>query len=281
MELKVNEFQLPAPILFNYEELKQELEQKVSEYASLVYSDEQIKEAKADVAKLRKLTKSLNDERIRLEREFNKPFEDFKGKIKELVQITDKAISNIDKQVKEFERMEQEKKKQLIKEEWEKLDSVPDWLMFEKIFDKQWLNKSMSMAKIKVCMEMILQTTEKDVATLSKLPEFSFEAIEVYKTTRDLSKAIMEGQRLADIQRRKQEQQQAEEQKRLQLEREARSREEAQRKEPVFIEVEEVKPENEEPEQKAWVSFKAHLSTKDALKLRTFFDENEIEFLPL
>lgn len=280
MELKVNEFQLPAPILFNYEELKAELEAKVSEYASLVYSDEQIKEAKADVAKLRKLTKSLTDERIRLEREFNKPFEDFKGKIKELVQITDKAISNIDKQVKEFDRLEQEKKKEILSDLWDKVEGKPDWLQFKDIFDKQWLNKSMTGNKVLACYEAIVKTIEKDIATLSNLPEFSFEATEVYKKTRDLSKAIVEGQRLADIQRRKQEQQQAEEQKRLQLEREAQARAEAQQNKPVFVEVEKI-TENQVEEQRTWVAFKANLSTSEALKLRDFFEENNIEFSPL
>ena len=280
MELKVNEFQVPAQILFNYEELKQELEQKVSEYASLVYSDEQIKEAKADVAKLRKLTKSLTDERIRLEREFNKPFEDFKGKIKELVQITDKAISNIDKQVKEFDRLEQEKKKEILSDLWDKVEGKPDWLQFKDIFDKQWLNKTMTVNKVLVCFEMIVKTIDKDLTTLSNLPEFSFEATEVYKTTRDLSKAIMEGQRLSDIKRRKQEQQQAEEQKRLQLEREAQARAEAQKEEPSFVAVEEVKAEPV-PEPRAWVAFKAYLSENEAKKLKGFFKENNIEFSPL
>ena len=44
MELRVNEVQLPEQILFNYEELKQELTEKVSHYETLVYTD--IKEAK-------------------------------------------------------------------------------------------------------------------------------------------------------------------------------------------------------------------------------------------
>ena len=46
MELKINEVQLPEQITFNYEELKQELTEKVSMYETLVYTDEQIKEAK-------------------------------------------------------------------------------------------------------------------------------------------------------------------------------------------------------------------------------------------
>ena len=72
MELKMNEYQLPEKILFNYEELKQELTEKVAHYETLVYTDDQIKEAKADRANLNRLKKALNDERIR--REKNLPY---------------------------------------------------------------------------------------------------------------------------------------------------------------------------------------------------------------
>ena len=70
MELKVNEVAVPEQITFNYEELKQELTEKVSMYETLVYTDDQIKQAKADKANLNKLKKALNDERIRREREY-------------------------------------------------------------------------------------------------------------------------------------------------------------------------------------------------------------------
>ena len=46
MQLKVNEVKLPAPITFNYEELKQELLLKAETYASLVYTEDQIQAAK-------------------------------------------------------------------------------------------------------------------------------------------------------------------------------------------------------------------------------------------
>ena len=42
-----------------------------------------------------------------------------------------------------------------------------------------------------------------DIATINNLPEFSFEAREVYVKTLDIAKAIKEGQRLAEIQKRK------------------------------------------------------------------------------
>lgn len=59
MELKVNEVSIPEQITFNYDELKRDLIDKVSTYETLVYTDDQIKQAKADKANLNKLKKPL------------------------------------------------------------------------------------------------------------------------------------------------------------------------------------------------------------------------------
>ena len=69
MELKVNAVSIPEAITFNYKELKAELIQKASSYESMVYTPEQIQEAKADRAKLNGLKKAMNEERLKRERE--------------------------------------------------------------------------------------------------------------------------------------------------------------------------------------------------------------------
>ncbi|WNV59438.1 DUF1351 domain-containing protein [Oscillospiraceae bacterium NTUH-002-81] len=73
MELRVEEYQLPQKISFNFEELKAELQEKTQHYETMVYTDDQIKEAKADRANLNRLKKALNDERIRREKEYLAP----------------------------------------------------------------------------------------------------------------------------------------------------------------------------------------------------------------
>lgn len=67
MELRVNEVAIPEKIDFNYEELKAELISKVSFYETLVYTDDQIKDAKADKANLNKAGKITG---LQLQREF-------------------------------------------------------------------------------------------------------------------------------------------------------------------------------------------------------------------
>ena len=151
MELKINEVALPAPITFNYEELKSELLHKVSVYETMVYTEDQVKEAKADRAALNRLKKALNDERIRQEKEYMQPFNTFKAQIAELVKIIDNSVSVVDKQVKEFDEKKKAEKLDTILEYFgialaAKLPSVP--LNHRLVVDDKWLNASVSMKSI-------------------------------------------------------------------------------------------------------------------------------------
>lgn len=298
MELRVNEVTLPEAITFNYEELKKELTEKVSIYETMVYTDDQIKEAKADKANLNKLKKALNDERIRREKEYMLPFNDFKAKINEIIGIIDKPVAVIDKQVKEYE----EKQKQ------DKLDKItiffnesthPEWLHMSQIFNEKWLNASTSMKSIQEDIIGSFGQITTDLATLSNLPEFGFEATEVYKSTLDINKALNEGKRLSEIAKAK-----------AAHEAEMKAREEAEKAKINEIaaevesfgtasaaEVEEAMKHIEEFENdmklqnkaivkgcemaaqdKQWISFSALLSTEDAFALKGFFDSRNIEF---
>ena len=274
MELKMIEFQQPKDILFNYHELKTELEAKVKMYETLVYTDDQIAEAKKDRSNLNKLKKALNDERIRLQKEYLEPFNKFKAQIDEIISIIDKPALLIDKQIKEAEEVKKREKKEAIQKFWDETEiALPIPLTLEQIFDEKWLNASVSMKSIQTEIKETLAKVEQDLATLQKLPEFAFEAIEEYKTSLNLSKAIQEGQRLADIQRRKQEQEA--EQTRLKAEAEF-----AQHMNPPVTEPQVIAPAEPiaEAPQRQWISFKANLTIEEAHQLKNFFEARKIEY---
>ena len=142
MQLKVNDVQLPAPITFNYEELKQDLLTKAENYASLVYTEDQIKVAKEDRANLNRLKKALNDERLKREKEYMAPFATFKAQINEIISIIDKPCAVIDRQVKAFEEQQKAEKRQTIEAYWQEVlqaDKVPSAVCFKHIFETQKL----------------------------------------------------------------------------------------------------------------------------------------------
>ena len=277
MQFKMNEITIPDTPSFNYEELKSGLLEKASKYETMVYGEDQIKDAKADRSALNKLKKALNDERIRQERAYMQPFDEFKAQVNEIIGIIDKPISVIDKQIKDYEEQQKEEKLEKIKEIWHEFlsaDKVPEGITFNQINDPKWLNASVSMKKVKEAMEENLNQIADDMKTLEKLPEFSFEAVEVYKQTLDMNKAISEGQRLADIQKRK-----AEAEAKAAAENEVRMAEGR----PTITPDNFMQPVEPEPEQHCqpegqWLRFEAFLNVDQAGKLKKFFETNNISF---
>ena len=219
------------------------------------------------------------------------PFADFKTKINEIIGIIDKPIAVIDTQVRAYEEQQKEDKLKKIKELWGTL-AIPEGLTFEKIYSPKWLNVSVSMKSIAEQMNTAIEKFHQDMATLSNLPEFGFEAQQVYISTLDINRALAEGQRMAQVQKQKEAYEA--EQKRRKAEEEARKvaetmeipkQSEGTGVPPVEAEsaVETVKEavEQDVHEKKQWVAFQALLSTDDAIALKAFFDSRNIEFKPI
>lgn len=202
MELRINELAV-KPIEFNYEELKNGIALATEKYVNIAYTDDQIKEAKADRAKLNKLKTALEDERKRIKKACLEPYEDFESKIKEIVSLIDEPVKQIGEQIEKFDNQYREEKKLQITQIWGIFDK-PQWLMLDMLWDEKWLNKGASLKSIQDAIEFRLNEINNDMETISKL-EFNFEAMEMYKKTLSLSDAISKGQELLDIQLRKEE----------------------------------------------------------------------------
>lgn len=281
MELKMNEYQLPQNISFNFEELKAELTEKVRLYETIAYTDDQIQEAKKDRANLNKLKKVLNDERIRREKEYMAPFNTFKAQINEIIGVIDKPVAVIDKQVKAYEDQKKQEKKEKIKELWDSLDA-PDGLTFDDVFQEKFLNASCSMKNISQYFEDDIKRFTRDLETLAALPEFGYEAKMVYLSTHDINKALAEGQRMAQVQKQKAEYEAAQARKAAEETRKQQAEQAtAAAGEIAFNNAPDVAAQVPTEPAKQWVSFQALLSTEDALALKAFFEERNIEFKPV
>lgn len=286
MELQVQPIQIPERILFNADELRQELRKTLERYKTVVYTPEQLKTAKADRASLNRLKKALNDERIKREREYMKPFEDFKEEINSLIAEIDKPLKLIDDQVKGFEEERKKRKHEEIKTLFESLNPH-EWLTLDKIEKQEWLNASFGIKAVEAEIKAKLAGIADDLTALAQMPSFAFEASVVYKNTLDIKTALSEGARLAEIARLKAEAEAEEERKREQEPEEQPEVEPAAEEVPEIIEPEpEELEEQEEPEHPVadagmWVSFRALLTVETATKLRRFFEENGIPFAPI
>ena len=283
MELRMQEQEtlFPQRISFNYEELKVEITEKAELYKNMVYTDANIIEAKADRAKLNKFKEAIDQKRKEVKKQCLEPYNEFEKQIKELISIIDEPVKLIDGQVRAYEDKQKTEKAEKIRDLFESCDPV-EWLTLDKILDPKWLNASVSMKRIQEVMTDRLRQIQQDVLTLSKLPEFSFEAIEIYKETLDINKAISEGQRLADIQKRKLAD--AEERKKMRAEINAKMAEMKDSPAPTVSKTEMVEPAEETTvaenatAEKTWLRFKALMTVEDALALKDFFEKRNITF---
>lgn len=286
MELKIQDYQIPEKITFNYEELKSWITERTRDYETLVYTNDQIVDAKKDRATLNKFKKSLNDERISREKEYMRPFNDFKMKMNELVGIIDDSVFAIDKQIREYEDVKKQEKLEEIKRLWSEMEA-PDGMTLDKVFNDRMLNSSFNMKHVKQCFIDAIDRFNRDMAVLVNLPEYSFEAQQVYISTLDLSKAMNEANTRSHMAKKKAEYEA--EQERLRAEEAKRAAQivgpdakaepvSEMRKAISSIERQAYEKAVSVAAEKQWVAFQALLSTEDALALKEFFNSRNIEF---
>ena len=198
LKLVISPLKKMEAIKFNYEELKGGLQESLKKYQNLVYTSQNIKEAKDDRATLNALKKSLNDEKIKIKKEFEVPYKDFEDKIKELIELVDKPASEIDKQVKIFEEAEKVKKRESIENIYaENIGSYADLIPLQQIYDSRWENKTYKETDIKKEIQDIVKKADSDIKVIAELKsEFEFQIKDTYFRTLDLVQALVEKQRL-------------------------------------------------------------------------------------
>ena len=264
MELRIEPYKSPDAILFNYEELKKEVMAKVAEYEKLVYTEDQLQAAKADRAKLNRLKKALNDERIRREKEYMQPFAEFKAQVKDICGIIDRAAGAVDQQVKGFEEKKQQEKLDAIREYWNSW-ILPADIKLEQVLDPKWLNASVSMKSIEEAITTKLEQVGKDLAIVRNLPLYALEAEKVYMDTLNLWDAISASQRLQEYA-----------EKRAAMELARLKAAEAAASQPTPEPEAPAEPEAEPKRQ--WVRFAAYITAEEAAALKEFFEINQIDY---
>lgn len=261
-------------ITWNHEAIKKEVAEKVQHYASVIYTEDQIKDAKADRAKLRKFVEALESKRKEIKKQCLEPYETFEKQMKEIIAIVNEPILMIDNQVKEYEESRKAEKREAIEAHWAALlsyNKIPAGITFNHLYEERWLNATVNLKTACAEMDAKLVQIEKDLATLAEMAEFGFEATEVYKNTLDMNKAIAEGRKLAELQKRKAEAEAA---------RKAAETAAESVGETVINNAPDTSAQKpaEEPVKKRWVSFEALLTTEDAYALKDFFLSRNIEF---
>ena len=134
----------PAKIeVLDREKFEEQINNIVEANSNRVVTAETLKDDKSTRAELRKLYKSLNDEKIRIKKEYNKPLTEFETWFKKAVAVLDKAIGQIDEGVKEVEFKQKEERKEIVRAEL--LELTKDLELDSRIFEvmvEEWAKAS-------------------------------------------------------------------------------------------------------------------------------------------
>lgn len=124
----------PAKIeVLDREKFEEQINNIAEANSNRVVTAETLKDDKGTRAELRKLYKSLNDEKIRIKKEYNKPLTEFETWFKKAVAVLDKAIGQIDEGVKEVEFKQKEERKEIVRAEL--LELTKDLELDSRIFE--------------------------------------------------------------------------------------------------------------------------------------------------
>ena len=297
MELKIYNPQdngFLQKIDWNFEDLKTEITASALEYETSVYTDDTIKAAKADRAKLNKFIDALTGKRTEIRKALLKPDEQFGQEIKELTGIVQKAIDNIDAQVKGYEERQREEKTAKVREFYEEnIHDLSSVLPFERIFKPEYANASTTMKSIKEDVLALIQKVDEGLAIINEVDsKFAGDMKEVFLRTYDIGAAMAERNRLeaAEEKRKAYEEEQA----RKKAEREAAMQAQTSRvinvgRAPVTYSspvkpqpVVQPAPAVETVEDPVHVlDFRVHATKTQLDKLKDFLKANNIRFEPV
>ena len=283
---------LPAEIGFNFEELKAELAERLEHYNGLVVTEDGIKEAKADRAKLNKLRTAIDTRRKDIKKEYLKPYSEFESRIKELTVLIDEPIKAIDTQLADYEERRKEAKAVRIAEAYgEKIpDALKDIIPLPRILDQKWLNATTTMKSVEEDLENWANRVNADLLALDTIEEeYRTACRRRYVESLSIAKAIAHRDELkaaeeAFMQREAQRKAREEAQRAAEEARKAREAELAAQiaKEAVSAGNEPQaapEPAPEAPQEKKYTLRLEFIVTREqAVELRNFIDQNNIEY---
>lgn len=195
LELVVSEKTLGS-LTTNAKQIRDIVMANLPKYDISNYTDDNIDQAKKDKAALNKAAKALNAKRLEIEKEFMKPFGEFKEVITETVKLIGDCSAKIDVVVKQNEQQYKDKKRATIKTYFDGMNV--NLVDFNKVFKADWLNKSVSMKSVCNDIDAILAQIENELSTLKTFGD-DFDVLRTYyMDTLNINNTIQYANRLKE-----------------------------------------------------------------------------------
>ena len=191
----------------NFEAVRDWLKEELAPYATMVVTEDAIGDAKKTRANIRKVKDSIDSQRKAIKKLWNKPYEEYEAKCKELTGIVDQAVSNIDGQIKTMENEVKEQKRQRLSDFFDEHSyDVADFITFDDIFDPKWLNATFSEIDAANSITAQIEDIKEGLETIRSMNSpYEASMLSEYGKSHNLAKAIAEGKRLEAIQKAEEE----------------------------------------------------------------------------
>lgn len=185
--------QEPGVINVDCDILECQLKEELNRYRNTVFTEDTKKDAKNDLADLRKLKKAVNDRKGEVKAQYMKPYNEFEERVKGLIKLIDEPISYIDGQVKQFEEKRINEKNIAISEAYEEIvpEELKDYIPLERIYGSKWKNTGTTLKTIRQEIESEVTKTKSEIAAIRATNSDEVEhALNVYMADRSLVAAM-------------------------------------------------------------------------------------------
>lgn len=194
-EIKVVVSQEPGKISWNYDEIKKMLEVEMERYSRIVYTDENIGDAKKDAAYLRKLCKAIGERKTEIRKKCLEPFGEIEKQAEELIGLIDKPLEMIDRLAKDYEQRRRATVREKINAYFDEKALILPESIREKakaqIYDSRWENATATQKSWKDGISSGIQKIVDEIETIKSFSsEFEQDAMEVYFEKLSLPQAI-------------------------------------------------------------------------------------------
>lgn len=188
------------PIQWNYEAVKQWIQDGLANYKGIVYTADTITQAKKDRASLNKLVDAIDTKRKEMKAHYLHPYEEFEAQAKELVGMVKAVNAEIDAQVKAYEAFKREEKQTEIKSLYQTMiGDLATLVPYKRLHNPKWLNVTCSMSSVTEEMGSKIDRIEaglKSIDTLGLDDDLAGRVKSCFLQNYDLAAALAEKDRI-------------------------------------------------------------------------------------
>ncbi len=154
---------IPA-LVWNKEEIQQNLDEKLTAYTGRVYTPEGIKGAKDDRATVNKYEKQLTAALSAAKKLYTEPLDDFTKSVKAMQAQCKKVSGAIDAQVKAVEQAQRDEKASTLRLVYRDcISELESLIPFERLLDDHWLNKTYDLSKSEKELRLKVETCRNEL----------------------------------------------------------------------------------------------------------------------